>query len=189
MLRARMSYLSPPIQAIIELFQGPLAEVRFADVDASTLTNLARAVEAAAADLAAHEAQVSELRQILADRQDALLALAQRGLAYARVYAEPDEALSEQLSAINLARASKPRKASSKVVSSESVHTESTVGESPSAESIDAPAAADGEALTEASASTADPVQSAATTLDGSAPEQPARRSKAQSRQRHSEAS
>src|SRR6478752_811488 len=120
-----MSYLSPPVQAVIDLFEGPLAEVRFADVDASALLSLARATEAAAADLAQHEAQLSELRQSLADKQDALLVLAQRGLAYARVYAEHDEALSEQLSGINLPRASKPRKASSKPAGSEPATAES----------------------------------------------------------------
>jgi hypothetical protein len=114
-----MSPLSPPVQAIIELFRGPLAELRFADVDAATLTTLARAAEAAASDVAEHEAQLAELRQIYADRQEALLVLAQRGLAYARVYAEHDEALSEQLARINLPRASKPRKASAKPASSE----------------------------------------------------------------------
>ena len=114
-----MSYLSPAVQAVIDLFEGPLAEVRFADVDAAALLNLARATEAAAGDLAQHEAQLSELRQALADKQDALLLLAQRGLAYARVYAEHDEALSEQLLRINLPKASKPRKASPKAANTE----------------------------------------------------------------------
>jgi len=114
-----MSYLSPSVQAVIDLFQGPLAEVRFADVDVAALANLARSADAAAAELAEHEARVSELKQVLADRQEALLLLAQRGLAYARVYAEHDEALSEQLSRINLPKAAKPRKASAKPASAE----------------------------------------------------------------------
>ena len=114
-----MSYISPSVQAVIDLFQGPLAEVRFADVDVSALANLARAADAAAAELAEHEARVSELKQVLADRQEALLLLAQRGLAYARVYAEPDEALSEQISRINLPKAAKPKKATAKSTSAE----------------------------------------------------------------------
>jgi hypothetical protein len=40
------------------------------------------------------------------------LVLAQRALAYARVYAEHDEALTEQLARISLPRAAKARKAS-----------------------------------------------------------------------------
>ncbi|HYQ04523.1 MAG TPA: hypothetical protein VER96_37880 [Polyangiaceae bacterium] len=119
-----MSYISPSVQAVIDLFQGPLAEVRFADVDVSTLANLARAAEAAAEELAQHEARVSELKQVLADRQEALLLLAQRGLAYARVYAEADEALTEQLSRINLPKPAKPRKPSLKSASAEPAVTE-----------------------------------------------------------------
>ena len=115
-----MSQLSPPIQAVLELFvHGPLADQRFADVDAAVLSELASTVEAAAAAVAEQEAQLSELRQTLADRQDALLLLAQRALAYARVYAEHDDALTEQLSRISLPRAGKPRKASAKAASSE----------------------------------------------------------------------
>jgi hypothetical protein len=147
-----MSPLSPPVQAVIELFQGPLVEQRFADVDAAALTTLARAAEAAAAEVAKHEAQLADLRQILADRQEALLVLAQRGLAYARVYAEHDEALSEQLARINLPRASKPRKASPKPASSERAASEASatleseepaesgMGEVSAASALEAPA-------------------------------------------------
>lgn len=119
-----MSYISPSVQAVIDLFQGPLAELRFADVDISALASLARAADAAAAELAEHEARLSELKQVLADRQEALLVLAQRGLAYARVYAEQDEALSEQLSRINLPKAAKPRKPSAKPASAEPASAE-----------------------------------------------------------------
>jgi hypothetical protein len=107
-----MTLLSPPVHAVLELFQGPLADVRFADVDAAGLANVAAEVESAAAAVARQEAQLSELRQSLSERQDALLVLAQRALAYARVYAEHDEALTEQLARISLPRANKPRKAS-----------------------------------------------------------------------------
>jgi len=107
-----MTLLSPPVQAVLELFQGPLADVRFADVDAAGLATLAAEVQSAAAAVSHQEAQLSELRQSLTERQDALLVLAQRALAYARVYAEHDDALSEQLARISLPRAAKPRKAS-----------------------------------------------------------------------------
>lgn len=121
-----MSYISPSVQAVIDLFQGPLADVRFADVDVTALANLARSADAAAADLAEHEARLSDLKQVLAERQEALLLLAQRGLAYARVYAEQDEALSEQLSRINLPKPSKPRKASLKPASAEPASVEAS---------------------------------------------------------------
>ena len=107
-----MTSLSAPVQAVLELFQGPLSDVRFADVDAAVLANSAAEVESAASAVAQQEARLTELRQTLAERQDALLLLAQRAVAYARVYAEHDEALTEQLSRITLPRAGKPRKAS-----------------------------------------------------------------------------
>ena len=106
-----MTSLSAPVQAVLELFQGPLADVRFADVDAAGLANLAAAVDSAASEVARQEAQLAELRQAWVERQDALLLLAQRAVSYARVYAENDEALTEQLSRIALPRAAKPKKA------------------------------------------------------------------------------
>jgi len=154
-----MSYIPAPVQAVIDLFQGPLAEVRFADVDVSALASLARAAESAAAELAEQEARLGELRQMLADRQEALLLLAQRGLAYARVYAEQDEALTEQLSRINLPKATKPRKASSKPTV-----PEPTMAEVSSTPGSDAPVApsAEGPSLT-------------TSLLDESAADEPAR--------------
>lgn len=105
-----MISLSPPLQAVVALFRGPLAHVRFADIDATGLTGLAAEVEAAATEVELQEAKLVELRQSLAQRQEALLALAQQALAYARIYAENDEALSAELNEIALPRAAKPRK-------------------------------------------------------------------------------
>jgi hypothetical protein len=110
MLRAPMTSILPPIQSVLELFNGPLSSVRFADIDASGLTNLAAEVEAAASEVQRHEAKLAELRQGLAQRQEALLVLAQQALAYARVYAENDEPLLEELNRISLPRAAKARK-------------------------------------------------------------------------------
>jgi len=109
---APMTSLSPPLQAVVALFRGPLQNVRFADIDAAGLSTLAQEVEGAAAEVEAHEAKLSDLRQLLAQKQEALLGLAQQALAYARIYAEGDEALSAELNDIALPRAAKPRKAS-----------------------------------------------------------------------------
>ncbi len=109
---------------MLELFKGPLASVRFADVDATGLANLAAEVESAADELNGHEAKLAELRHELAGRQEALLLLAQRALAYARVYAENDDALLEELNRISLPRAAKPRKPSApKVAGAEEAAT------------------------------------------------------------------
>ncbi len=105
-----MTSLSPPLQAVVALFRGPLAGVRFADVDANGLSSLAAEVESATAEIEAHEAKLAELRQDLAQRHEALLTLAQQALAYARIYAENDETLAAELGQIVLPRAAKPRK-------------------------------------------------------------------------------
>jgi hypothetical protein len=110
MIRHPMTSLSPPLQSLLELFKGPLGNVRFADIDAEGLANLAAEVEAAASEVQRQEGQVAQLREALIDRQEALLQLAQRALAYARVYAENDEALLEEVNRIALPRAPKPRK-------------------------------------------------------------------------------
>jgi hypothetical protein len=107
-----MTSLSPQIQSVLELFKGPLASVRFADIDATGLANLAAEVEAVGSEAEEQEAKLAELRQDLAQKQEALLVLAQRALAYARVYAENDEPLLEELNRISLPRAAKPRKPS-----------------------------------------------------------------------------
>jgi hypothetical protein len=106
-----MTSLTPPLQAVVALFRGPLHNVRFADIDASGLSTLAEEVEGAAAEVQAHETKLAELRQLLSQKQETLLGLAQQALAYARIYAEGDEALSAELNDIALPRAAKPRKA------------------------------------------------------------------------------
>lgn len=108
-----MTSLSPPLQAVVALFRGPLQNVRFADIDAAGLSSLAQEVEGAAADVQVQEAKLAELRQQLSQKQDALLALAQQALAYARIYAESDDALLAELNEIALPRSAKPRKAPS----------------------------------------------------------------------------
>jgi hypothetical protein len=105
-----MTSLSPPLQAILQLFKGPLSSVRFADIDATGLASSADEVEAAMSEVQRQETKLTELRQNLAQRQEALLVLAQQALAYARVYAENDEPLLEELNRISLPRAAKPRK-------------------------------------------------------------------------------
>ena len=105
-----MSVLPPSVMSILELFKGPLASVRFADVDAEGLATLAADVERAALEVGGQEAKLAELRQNLFQAQESLLVLAQRALAYARVYAESNDELLEALDQISLPRPPKPRK-------------------------------------------------------------------------------
>jgi hypothetical protein len=136
MLRGPMTSILPPIQSVLELFNGPLSSVRFADIDASGLTNLAAEVEAAASEVQQHEARLAELRQGLAQRQEALLVLAQQALAYARVYAENDEPLLEELNRISLPRAAKARKpgATKAAGARDAARSESSAESAPAAE-------------------------------------------------------
>ena len=153
-----MTSLSPPLQAVVALFRGPLSHVRFADIDAAGLTGLATEVEAAATEVEQQEAKLVELRASLAQRQEALLALAQQALAYARIYAENDEALSAELNDIALARATKPRKPSApKAAKAEEAAAKDTVAEA--AEAAEAPSnvTVDDEAEAETSAEAAPP--------------------------------
>jgi hypothetical protein len=105
-----MTSLSPSIQSVLELFKGPLSNVRFADIDAEGLARVAAEVEAVGGEVQRHEEELAMLRQTLAQRQEALLSLSQQALAYARVYAENDEQLLEELNRIALPRSTKPRK-------------------------------------------------------------------------------
>jgi hypothetical protein len=108
-----MSSLSSPLQAVISLFSGPLQGVRFADIDAEGLSSLATEVESLGSEVESLDAQLTNLREALAQKQETLLALAQQALAYARIYAESDEALTAELNEIALPRATKPRKGGS----------------------------------------------------------------------------
>lgn len=107
-----MSIVPPSVLSVLELFKGPLAGMRFADVDADGLSSLLASVEAAGVEVTAAEVQLAELQQALAVQQEALLALAQRALAYARVYAESHDELLNELNGISMPRPAKPRKAS-----------------------------------------------------------------------------
>jgi multidrug efflux pump subunit AcrA (membrane-fusion protein) len=104
-----MDTISPPIQSLLELFTTTLADVRFGDVDAQTLARLAADVQAAAAVVASVQSTLDQAREALQERQDALLQQSNRALAYARVFAENDPALSERIAEIALPRTRRVR--------------------------------------------------------------------------------
>jgi hypothetical protein len=128
-----MTPLSQPLQAVVALFEGPLAGVRFADVDASGLGKLAAELTNVAAEVEQQETKLASLRQDLAQRQEALLALSQRALAYARVYAEDDEELLAKLNDIVLPRAAKARKPAAAKPSATGSPTEEAAPNAPNA--------------------------------------------------------
>src|SRR5690606_14727743 len=102
-----MSSLPATLQAVVDLFSGPLHGVRFADIDGEGLSNLAAEVETLGNEVEALESQLASYREALAQKQEALNTLAQQALAYARIYAENDDALSAELEEISLPRSTK----------------------------------------------------------------------------------
>ncbi len=103
-----MDVITAPVRIAIELFESALAEVRFPDVDATTLARSAAEVDAAGRAVSVAQAELDTARSALQERQEALLGQVQRAIAYARVYAENDEELTQRLSAIALPRAARP---------------------------------------------------------------------------------
>jgi hypothetical protein len=97
-----MTVISSPLQSLLEVFATDLADVRFGDVDAASLEDLAARVSAAAHAVADAEASLDAARAELAARNDALLEHAHRAHAYARVYAFGREPLSTRLAALTL---------------------------------------------------------------------------------------
>lgn len=104
-----MSPISPPVQALLDLFATELSDVHFADVDAQLLARLAAELQASAEAASLAQQALERANASVLERSEALLEQAQRGLAYARVYAERNEALSVRLEAIVLPRARRPR--------------------------------------------------------------------------------
>jgi hypothetical protein len=94
--------LPEPIRALLDLFRGPLAEVRFPDVDRDTLTEAEAEVERRRAELAQALEVVQSARESLEQGQQALLDQARRAHAYASVFAQDDASLSAALAEIKL---------------------------------------------------------------------------------------
>jgi len=94
--------LSSPVQALIEIFNSELANVRFGDMDAKGLAHLASEVQSATDTVANAQASLDAARAMLLERQEAMLQHAERALAYARIYAETNEPLRARLDTVAL---------------------------------------------------------------------------------------
>jgi|GEM_PF-2411979 len=96
------SAVSAPIRQLIDVFSQQLPEVAFPGVSASSLAEQAKTLENTAQALATAEQAMAVARQAHADAHAALKRSAELGIGYAKVYASDDEALREQLDAIDL---------------------------------------------------------------------------------------
>jgi signal transduction protein with GAF and PtsI domain len=100
--------VSEPVAALIDVFGAHSAALCFPEVDHAILEGLAAELRQAAAEVERQERALHQARQVLDERRDALRARAERGLAYARIFAEDDEPLREQLEAIDLGSTAQP---------------------------------------------------------------------------------
>jgi len=82
-----MPHLPPLTSHLLDLFQGPLRDVRFPDADGERLGAAVDAASAASEAVAQAEAAVDAARAVLADKQRVVAQETDRALAYARVYA------------------------------------------------------------------------------------------------------
>lgn len=90
------------VRAIVNLYGETLADVRFPDIDRDRLHAAVAEVEQRSADLQHALATVQAARAELEASQAELHDLARRAHAYARVFAEGDADLSEQVATIRL---------------------------------------------------------------------------------------
>jgi DNA-directed RNA polymerase subunit F len=87
------SSLPPPVQTLLELFDGPLRDVRFPQADGAALGAAAEDLHAARVAVAHAEAVLEAARVTFQDKESQLTQLTQRALAYARVYAQDNPSL------------------------------------------------------------------------------------------------
>jgi hypothetical protein len=95
---------------VIALFADALADVRFPELDRERLEQLAAAARAAQLELERVEDALLQAQARVAEQAAVLLAGAERGLAYARVFAQGDDALSERLAQLGSKPASTGRR-------------------------------------------------------------------------------
>jgi hypothetical protein len=106
-----MDAIPTPIRAALAVFETALADVSFAEINAETLAHAVAEVSTLADAVASAQAALDSTKNALLERQEALFGQVQRAMAYARVYAENDEALMQRLDAISLPRSGRVARA------------------------------------------------------------------------------
>jgi len=92
--------LPPNTRNLLDMFHGPLRDVRFPDADADRLEAAIDAVNIAAVALAQAEAALAAAREALGEKQRLVTHETDRALAYVRVYAADRPDLRAALDAI-----------------------------------------------------------------------------------------
>src|SRR5690606_36584032 len=96
------------IAEFLSFFETHLGELSFPDADRDTLRGLAESVRTETATLDALEKQVQVQRQALESVCSELRRVSERGLAYARVYADGKDGLDAKLAALSMSRGGTP---------------------------------------------------------------------------------
>ncbi|MFO0713145.1 MAG: hypothetical protein U0353_25035 [Sandaracinus sp.] len=110
--------ISPFVHDVLELFEGPLGEVRFPDADRASLTQLADAANEAQCEVEALEAALEAARARARAAQETLGDHASRALAYARVFAMGQPSLENAVSAVRTSARTESRERDTKSPSS-----------------------------------------------------------------------
>ena len=97
---------------VIDLYTDELADVRFPDLDLSALLYAQAELHAAQLEVERVEAELADKRAELELRSQALVAKAERALAYARIFAQGDEQLTPRLADIGRRRSNLSNQAS-----------------------------------------------------------------------------
>lgn len=93
--------IAPLTRHLLELFAGPLRDVRFPDADVERLTLAVEETQAAHAALARAEEAVDAARKALVEKQQVVAKQTERTVAYARIYAADQPQLLASLEALS----------------------------------------------------------------------------------------
>jgi len=99
-----------PLERVLRRFEEALGHVAFPDVSLSTLEEAAESVRTRQAEVDELRSRIAGAEAELKSARNALARMAERGLAYARVFATGDEDLSQKLGKINVEEAPKRRR-------------------------------------------------------------------------------
>jgi hypothetical protein len=123
--------ISPSIQDLLTIFKNDLSAINFPDVNQEVLDALVQKVASSAKNLQEALTAVQAARDSLEAAQNELTSKAVRALAYAKVFAEGNDALLEKLSRISLGKTSRsPKKSALEKMSAEKPQPETVSRES-----------------------------------------------------------
>ena len=88
------------VRRVLGIFEDELSQMRFADIDAVLLNDLAEKTRERSQALDIARQAVESAHQALDEARTELIAHAEQGLAYAKIYGAEDAALSSQLEEI-----------------------------------------------------------------------------------------